>query len=71
MLTELIEALQIFAKYENPQWPTHCEHDVMYICGISPDDVSEEDKEKLEELGFFVGNDGGDDTFKSYKFGSA
>ena len=67
-MDDLIEALQIFRKYENPEWPTHCEHDVMYVC-VSYDVVSEEDKVKLNELGFFKNEDG--DGFKSYKFGSA
>jgi hypothetical protein len=26
-MKELIEALQIFLKYRNETWPTHCEHD--------------------------------------------
>ena len=52
-LTKLIEALQIFAKYENPAYPTHCEHDVMMVC-INPEKITEEDKAKLDELGFFT-----------------
>lgn len=68
-MEKLIEALQILFKYGNPDYPTHCEHDVLWICGISPYDVSEEDKEKLLTLGFFV--DESDECFKSYKFGSA
>jgi hypothetical protein len=49
----------------------HCEHDVMYIVGINPEDVSEEDKKELDDLGFFVHKDEGEPRFKSYKFGSA
>lgn len=63
----LIKALQILLKYGNPTHPTHCEHDVLYICGIEPDDVSAEDKVALDELGFFF-EDGG---FRSFRFGSA
>lgn len=70
-MKELIEALQILLKYGNPDNPTHCEHDVMYICGIEPDDVSKEDKVKLKKLGFSVGNETGEDLFYSYKYGSA
>ena len=51
-MKDLIEALQILLKYGNPDFPTHCEHDVMVICGIYPNDVSDEDKEKLDKLGF-------------------
>ena len=68
-MEDLIKALQIFLRYGNPSYPTHCEHDVMYICGIEPEAVSEEDKKELDGLGFFVGEDG--DGFMSFKFGSA
>ena len=70
-MEKLIEALQIFLKYGNPDRPTHCEHDELYICGIDPDDVSEEDKEKLETLGFFVSDSSGEECFMSFKYGSA
>ena len=30
-MKNLIKALQIFLKYGNPKWPTHCEHDNLYI----------------------------------------
>ena len=36
-MKDLIEALQIFSKYTDTGWPTHCEHDVMYICGVDPE----------------------------------
>jgi len=68
-MKKLIEALQIFLKYGNPDYPTHCEHDVLYICGIEPKDVSNEDKEKLEELGFFPDDEG--EGFQSFLYGSA
>lgn len=66
-MENLIKALQIFLKYGNPENPTHCEHDMLYICGIDPDEVSEEDKDELDKLGFFID----DDQFMSYKYGSA
>ncbi len=43
---------------------------MLMICGIDPADVSQEDKSKLHELGFFVGTDFGEDAFLSYKYGS-
>jgi hypothetical protein len=70
-MDKLIEALQIMNKYGNPEYPTHCEHDVLIICGIDPDIVSEEDKEKLEELRFFISDEYGDKCFQSFKYGSA
>ena len=68
-MSKLIEALQIFLKYGDPDYPTHCSHDELTICGINPDDVSEEDKARLDKLGFFV--DDSEDCFKSFRFGSA
>lgn len=67
----LIKALQILLNYGNPEYPTHCEHDVLIICGINPDDVSDHDKEELDRLGFFVSTEYGDSAFISFKFGSA
>ena len=54
-MSDLIKALQILLKYGNPDYPTHCEHDVLTICGIDPSSVSEADLVELDELGFFVG----------------
>jgi hypothetical protein len=66
-MENLIKALQIFLKYGNPKYPTHCEHDVLHIVGINPDEVSHEDIIELESLGFSNDEDG----FYSFKFGSA
>jgi len=67
-MDDLIKALTIFRKYVNVSYPTHCEHDVMYIMGVTKEEVSEEDLAELDELGFFWD---GDEGFKSYRFGSA
>lgn len=64
-MNKLIDALQIFLKYGNPDFPTHCEHDVLTV-DINPELVSAEDLALLDELGFFP--DG--DDFKSFHFGS-
>jgi len=68
-MEQLIEALQIFLKYGNPKYPTNCGYEVLAICGIKPDNVSDEDKKRLDELGFFVDED--EEEFISYKYGSA
>lgn len=62
----LAEALLIFSKYSDTSWPTHCEHDQLSVM-CSPDKVSDEDMERLDELGFM--EDG--EYFYSYRFGSA
>ncbi len=68
-MENLIKALQIFLKYGNPPFPTHCEHDVLTIIDIDPSKVSERDKEQLNDLGFFINED--EECFQSYRFGSA
>jgi len=67
-MSDLIKALSIFLKYGDPSYPTHCEHDVLTICGIDPCLVSEDDVVLLEELGFFIFEG---ECFTSYKFGSS
>lgn len=69
-MDKLIEALQIFLKYDNPTYPTHCEHDELWIVGdFNKDDMEAADVAKLDELGFFWDDDM--DGFKSFKYGSA
>jgi hypothetical protein len=67
-MDNLIKALTIFRKYGNPAYPTHCEHDIMYVM-IDPITVSEEDKATLDDLGFRPDNEM--NNFSSYVFGSA
>jgi hypothetical protein len=66
-MKDLIEALQIFLKYKNLKYPIQCMHDELLIADILIDEVSEEDIEKLDTLGFFWSEEG---CFKSFKFGS-
>lgn len=66
---DLIKALQIFLKYANPKWPTHCSHDQLAIMEVEKEQVREEDLKELERLGFFWCEE--DDCFVSYRFGSA
>lgn len=70
-MKDLIEALTILAKYMDAEnkWPTHCEHDVLHVCGVNNEEVTDEDLKRLDELGFFPDEDweGG---FMSYRFGS-
>jgi hypothetical protein len=70
-MDDLIKALQILRKYGNPEYPTHCEHDILMVVDINPDDVSKEDKRALKKLGFIFGKQFGEDVFYSFKFGSA
>ena len=68
----LIEALQILLKYIDPNddygmnYPTTCEHDELFVNCVRPDQVLEEDKKRLSELGFEPYEDF---AFVSYRFG--
>jgi hypothetical protein len=68
-MINLIKALQIFAKYKNLQFPTHCEHDVLFVVGITKDEVSKEDQGKLDTLGFMYSDN--EDSWISFMYGSA
>jgi hypothetical protein len=68
-MEDLIEALKIFFKYTQTKYPTHCCHDELWIMDVSDEQVSAEDKERLDKLGFFW--DQGDECFKSFRYGSA
>lgn len=68
-MKKLIEALTIFAKYKDVEYPTHCEHDILCIMGITQEEVSEEDVKLLDEYGFFW--DDSNDCWASFQFGSA
>lgn len=63
-MEDLIKALNIFLKYGNPEKPTHCQDETMFVY-INPILVSEEDFMTLEELSFGADGDG----FVSYRFG--
>lgn len=67
-MSDLIEALQIFLKYGDVEFPTHCEHDSLYIHGYSIEEMSSQDIIKLEQLGFDYNIDL--ECFQSFKYGS-
>ena len=68
-MRDLIEAMKIFAKYTNTDWPTHCEHDWLGIMQVRKDQPTEEDKARLDVLGFLWSDE--HDCWGSFKFGSA
>ncbi len=68
-MDDLIEALTIFKKYSDTHNPTHCEHDTLYIVGPVWGEISDEDRERLDELGFLYSEN--DDAIISFRFGSA
>jgi len=68
-MRELIEALQILLQYGEAPYPTHCEHDELYVFPAVPlSEIAADDIARLEELGFHPNEDG--TGFYSFKFGS-
>lgn len=66
-MNKLIEALQFllqFMKDPDEEFPTHCEHDILYICGVDFSKMSLEDARKLDNYGFMVG----DMEYDTYKY---
>lgn len=50
-----IEAFEIFKKYDNDA-DVAAEHDEFYVC-LKPETVSQEDKNRLTQLGWFDDGD--------------
>lgn len=67
-MENLIKALSIFLKYGNPDYPTHCEHDVLYVLCEEYSNISEEDKAELIELGFIYSEI--EEHWYSFRYGS-
>jgi hypothetical protein len=68
-MDDLIEALQIFRKYTDCDYPVHCMQGTMLIMEVDEVEVSQSDMYRLETLGFYWSEH--EDCFVSYKFGSA
>lgn len=68
-IDKLIEALQIFGKYNKTNYPTSCEHDILMIMDIEENTMASTDKEKVCELGFHWNDEYS--CWASYEFGSA
>lgn len=74
-MDDIIEALEIFKKYVTDKDsyefrnPFHCEHDILMVTAVEVEQVSEEDAQKLDDLGFFVSEEY--DCFASFRFGSS
>ena len=70
-MEDLIKSLQIFSKYITDDYgkknPTTCEHDMLFVNCVRPEQVSEEDTEELKTLGFVPYEDF---AFVSYRFGN-
>lgn len=63
-MEELIRALNIFSKYMkndyHREFPTSCEHDVLYVCGVDLERMDVDTVQKLIELGFIPGSNDAD-----------
>jgi hypothetical protein len=67
-MEKLIEALQIMLKYGNSSYPTHCEHDILYVNpAVDVSEFSQEDIQRLEGLHFNIDEENG--GFYSFFYG--
>jgi hypothetical protein len=67
---DLIEALQILSTGRANSYSVfHCEHDTL-LAMADPDKFTGEQKARLDELGFFVGEEF-EGCFTSFRYGSA
>jgi hypothetical protein len=65
-MEDLIKALQIFLPYYyGGGWPTHCEHDVMYVTKIDVSKMDVSTVRELDGLGFMPG--WGDEDYDAIK----
>jgi hypothetical protein len=65
--SDLIEALTLLARhYTDPISPFNCEHDELTVLA-DPSAFTDEERARLDDLGFHVG----DESFYSFRFGSA
>lgn len=59
-MEELIRALNIFSKYlkddYSREFPTSCQHDVLYVCGLDLKKMDASTVSRLIELGFYPGS---------------
>jgi hypothetical protein len=67
-MDKLIEALQIFLKYGNYEYPTVCLHDELIIDKITREMVSDADHKRLDKLGFIWSEE--EEYYHSFKYGS-
>ena len=55
-VNRIFEGLKIIEKYQ-PNFDTYAEHDTIYIGSYNPDEMTEQERVKMEELGWFEGED--------------
>jgi len=48
-MQKIRDGLDILLRYE-PDGEACAQHDVIYACGVEPDDIGREDRDKLEKL---------------------
>ena len=65
-MKNLIEALQIMLRYfknADEKFPTHCEHDILYVYGVDFERMPLDAVLRLYEMGFFPGSDEDGEAF--------
>lgn len=67
-MDELIESLQILAKYTTDKYPTHCEHDILMVPSVQWDKLTDEDATSLDKMGWHDSEEYG--CVASFRYGS-
>ena len=68
-MKDLIAALLILQdclKDPDNKWPTACEHDVLYVCGVNLNLITADMLHQLNKLGFLPGSDEDIDLMTQY-----
>lgn len=71
-MNDLLQALTLFQSYlanKNSWSPLICEHDILLVMDVKQEQVSEEDRARLKDLGFFWHTE--HECWASFRFGSA
>ena len=55
-MNRILEGLKIIEKYE-PEFDTCAEHDTLYAGNYAPEKLTDEERVKMEELGWFESED--------------
>ncbi len=70
-MKDLIEALNIFLKYRDSPTPTYCEHEELKIFAVTEEEVSDDDRSRLAQLGFLWSDDEDGGHWGSLTYGVA
>lgn len=69
-MNELLRALHLICQYfifPDAKFPTACDHDILYVCGVKLKEIPVEYIHKLAKWGFYPGSDEDDHSDIDYE----